>query len=274
MTDLKIQHNPWSTGITHPDQFTSSTQWQWHEGTEVIYNKVKNWSSASSSSFSTNGITWYRQGAGGSPRGSQKDLWKSTGFTSSMLNAKNYNQVIFFGSQVDDSNFTKDSFTYSETSQSSFVHNVIGFASKTDIAGSFSNGGGSAQARLEKIAFFYMHPTTRVRSSYLLDYKLGGSKNLNSSFSNTNSEWFSYRVDSNKVTTINNSGLLFMGIGMQFYHGSKTNTHTSENRISQFRIITGSSPYPGNYTQTTTLYCIPQVHSWNKRNDDHCYSVP
>ena len=274
MTDLKIQHNPWSTKITHPDQFTASDQWQWHEGTEVLFNKKKNWSGASSNNFTTNGITWYRQGAAGSDRGSQRDLWTSTGFTSSMLNAKNYNQVHFFGSSVDDDDFTNDTYTYKETSQSSFVRNVIGFASKTDIAGSFSDGGGSAQARLEKIVFFYMHPTTRVRSSYQLKDKVGGSKNLDSSFGNKNVEWFSYRVDTNAVSTINNDKLRFMGIGMQFYHGSKTQAHTTENRISQFRIITGTSPYPGNYTQTTTLYCLPQVHSWMNRNDPHCYSVP
>ena len=274
MADLKIQHNPWSTQITHPDQFTASDQWQWHQGTEVLFNKKKNWSGASSNNFTTNGITWYRQGAAGNPRGSQKTLWTSTGFTSSMYNAKNYNQVFFFGSSVDDAFFTDDKYTYKESSKSSFVRNVIGFASKTDIGGSFSDAFGSAQARLEKIAFFYMHPTTRVRSSYQLKDKLGGSVNLNASLGTRNKEWFTYRVDTSAVTSITDNKLLFMGIGMQFYHGSKPTTHTTENCISQFRIITGTSAYPGNYTQASTLYCIPQVHAYSERSNPQCYSVP
>ena len=277
MSYLKIQHNPWSTQITHPDQFTATNQYQWHEGTQTIYNKVKGWAGESNNIFSTNGIKWYRQAAGGTIEGDQKRLWLPDGFISYMQNGKNYNQIYFFGSQVDDINFTNDSFTYSTTSKSSFVQDVIGFAAQTDIAGSFSDEGGDAQARLEKIAFFYMDPSTRVRSTYLVDYKLGGSTSLDSKFTKSmgrNKQWFSYRVDSSHVTTINNKKLAFMGIGMQFYHGSKTQSHTSGNRISNFRILTGTSPYPGNYTQATTLYCFPQPHSWNDRSNPQCFSVP
>ena len=277
MADLKIQHNPWSTVITHPDQFTKSDQFQWHTGTQTIYNKVKGWGSASSDNFSTNGITWHRQGTGGNTEGDQKSLWLSDGFVSQMQNGKNYNQIYFFGSQVDDSNFTNDAFTYSVTSKSSFIQDVIGFAAQTDIAGSFSDEGGDAQARLEKLAFFYMNPTTRARSTYLVDFKLGGTISMNSKFTKAmgrNKQWFSYRVDSGHVTTINNNKLAFMGIGMQFFHGSKVQSHTSANRISNFRLITGTSPYPGNYTQASYLYCIPQPHAYNERSNPQCFSVP
>ena len=42
MADLKIQTTPWATAISHKDQFTASNQFQWHEGTHPIFNKMYN----------------------------------------------------------------------------------------------------------------------------------------------------------------------------------------------------------------------------------------
>ena len=277
MTTKGVQHVPWATMITHPDQFTATNQYQWHEGTEVIDGRAKNWGGASSSTFTTNGISWYRQGVSGGSNGTGPDLWTSTGFTSSMQNGKNYNQVWFFGSQVDSGSFTNDTFTYANTCKSSFVQNVIGFSSQTDIAGSFSDEGGDAQARLEKIVFFYMNPTNRSRSTFELTKKLNGTISINSKFTKAmgrNKQWFGYRVHENHISTINNNKLLFMGIGMQFFHGSKVQSHTSANRISNFRIITGTSTTLKNYTETDRLYCFPRVHQWDNLTGSQSYTLP
>ena len=277
MTTKGVQTIPWNIKISAQDQLTSTSKFQWHVGTKILYNNVKSWGTVSSSNFTTNGITWHRQGVGSTLEGDGDSLWTSTGIISSMQNGKDYNQVYFFGSYVDNSGFTNDSYTYPTSANSSFAQDIIGFAAETDIAGSFSDEGGDAQARLEKICFFYMHPDTRVRHTYQVSSKLHGSISLGTKFikpMGRNKQWFCYRLSSSNIDTVHSNKLLFMGIGMQFVHGSKASSHTSANRISNFRVIHGQNTSLNDYDAAHFLYVVPRPHQWSQRSDPQVYTVP
>lgn len=271
MTDLAIRTVPWSTKITSKSNFTD-TNWGWHIGTNIIRDKHTNIGSASSTNFSTNGITWHRQSVG-EAYGSCQGMFTDDGFTSHILNAKNYNSVHFFGTYTNSDSFRNDTFTYPTDSNSCFVRNVIGFAVITELAGSFSDGGGDAQGYLEKLCFFYMHPDTRVRHTYQCKEKIAGDVNMNSKLSNKDEHWFSYRLNDSDMAQVTDNKLLLMGIGLQFFHGSKTKTHTSENKLKQFRPLvstTGGWNNPGNHS---ILYCLPNVHKYSERNDPQTYDL-
>ena len=276
MADLKIQTTPWATAVTHKDQFTANNQFQWHEGTEVIFDKSHNWSAAASTTFTTNGVSWYRQGVGNSHDGSCQGMFEAGGYTSKMDNGRNYDQVVFFGSRVDSASFTNDTFTYPSDVNGSFLRNVSGFAALTDIADSYSDGGGGAQAYVKKVAFFYMNQN-RTRKTFELTEKMYGDKNIGQAFTKEdgrNKKWFCYRLSSADITTVANEKLMFTGIGISFFHSYKTVSHRSQNRVSQMRILTSTSPNFGNYTTTSVLQCIPQVHTFAYHDDPQCYSVP
>ena len=275
MADLKIQTTPWATAISHKDQFTASNQFQWHEGTQVIFNKSYNVSKDVNGTFKTNGISWYNQGVGNDHDGTCKTLFEATGYTSKMDNGRNYDQNVFFGSFVDQKDFKNDSYTYPSNVSSSFLRNVVGFAALTDIANSFSDGGAGAQAWVRKICFFYMN-TYRTRKTFELKEKLYGDKNLNQQFTSSdgrNKKWFCYRLSSTDITTVTNEKLMLTGIGVHFFHSYKTVSHRSQQRLSQFRVLTASGPNFNTYPSTTILTCIPNVHEWGSHYEPQSYNV-
>lgn len=275
MTDKVIRTIPWSTKIESKSNFTDNG-WGWTQGTNVIFNKVENLGSKSSTNFTTNGITWHRQ-AKGQSSGSCQSLFESGGFEAwESTGSSSYNAVFFFGSRVDHAGFENDSYTYDTGSSSAFVKNAIGFAAITEIGRSYSDSGGNAQGRLEKICFFYMHPTSRVRHTYQLGTKISGDQNLNSDFPNKNQKWFSYRLNDSDMSTVKSNGLLFMGFGLQFYldHKRDAAKHDSANKLSQMRIICAEeSSYLRAAKQHQLLYCIPATHQVAERNSPHSYTL-
>ena len=275
MTDKVVRTIPWSTKIESMSNFTDNG-WGWTQGTNVILNKVENLGSKSSTNFTTNGITWHRQSKGQSS-GTCQSLFESGGFEAyESTGSSSYNAVFFFGSRVDHSSFTNDSYTYDTGSVSAFVKNAIGFASITEIGRSYSDSGGNAQGRLEKICFFYMHPTSRVRHTYQLKTKIAGNKNLNSSFGDKSQKWFSYRLNDTDISTVRTNGLLLMGMGLQFYldHKRDAAKHDSANKLSQMRIICAED---ASYLRTAKahqlLYCIPDTHKVEDRDSPHSYTL-
>jgi hypothetical protein len=268
MADLKIRTVPWKTKISHVDQFTAADQWQWHQGTNPLYNKFHSYGDKSSSNFTTDGIEWHRQGEDLSGQeGDCQSLFEQDGFHSQMYNGNNYNQVFFFGSRVDDSGFTNNTFTYPSTTNSSFLRNVVGFACENNSRGSYSDGSGGAKAYLEKVAFFYMHPETRKRSSVLVNTKLAGNINMNQLYPNDGYYWYSYTVSSTSTKLIKDNELLFTGMGFQLYHSHKTAKHTSRCNIYNFRILCNDSTSWVTYPSTNLLYLIPNVHSYSSTTD-------
>lgn len=274
MSDLVVRTIPWSTKVEDMSDFTD-TGWGWTSGTNPIFAKHHNIGAQSSSNFSTNGITWHRQGVGQSA-GSCNQLFTSDGFESYLDNGKAYNAVHFFGSRVDSSSFTNDSYTYDTNASSAFVKNAIGFAAITEIARSYSDSGGNAQARLEKICFFYMNPSSRARSTFQLTEKIAGNKNINSDFSSKSQKWFSYRLKDTDISTVRSNGLELMGIGMQFFHDYKRTvaSHLSANKISQMRIICAEQS--SNLLSSKShrlLYCIPSTHLVSEKSSPHSFTL-
>lgn len=268
MADLKIRTVPWRTKISHVDQFTKDNQWQWHQGTNPLYNKFHSYGDKSSTNFTTDGIEWHRQNQDLSEQsGNCQSLFEQDGFHSQMYNGSDYNQVFFFGSRVDDSGFTNNTFTYPTNTNSSFLRNVVGFACENNARGSYSDGVGGAKAYIEKVAFFYMHPETRKRSSILVNTKLDGNINMNKLYPDDGYYWYSYTVSSNGVKTIKDNELLFTGMGIQLFHSHKTAKHTSRVNIYNFRILVNDSTTWVTYPSTNLLYCIPNVHAYNTTND-------
>ena len=152
---------------------------------------------------------------------------------------------------------------------------MVGFAALTDIANSFSDGGAGAQAWVRKICFFYMN-TYRTRKTFELKEKLYGDKNLNQQFTSSdgrNKKWFCYRLSSTDITTVTNEKLMLTGIGVHFFHSYKTVSHRSQQRLSQFRVLTASGPTFNTYPSTTILTCIPNVHEWGTHNNPQSYNV-
>ena len=273
MSDLVVRTIPWSTKVESMSDFTD-TGWGWTSGTNVIFNKHYNIGAQSSSNFSTNGITWYRQGVG-EYEGNCNEMFTSDGFESFLDNGKAYNAVHFFGSRVDSSSFTDDDYTYDTNASSSFVKNAIGFASITETARSYSDSG-NAQARLEKICFFYMDPANRKRHTYQLTEKIAGNKNINSDFSDKSQKWFSYRLKDSDISTVTTSGLELMGIGLQFFHDYKRTaaSHLSANKLSQMRIICAeNSSYLRSSKTHQLLYCIPTTHLVSEKTSPHSITL-
>ena len=267
MADLKIRHVPWKTKITHKDQFTSSTQFQWHVGTNPIYDKFHSYGDQSSTNFFTNGIEWHRQNKDLSGQeGTCQSLFEEDGFHSQMYNGDDYNQVFFFGSRVDDSGFTNNEYTYPVQVNSSFLKNVVGFACQNDSKGSYSDGGGGAQAYLEKVCFFYMDQN-RERRTLRVNTKIAGNTNMNSKYPNDGSYWYCYSLSSSDITKVNNYDYLFTGMGFQLFHSHKTAKHTSRVNIKNFRILCSDSNNWVTYDNTSLLYLMPNVHAYNSTGD-------
>ena len=273
MSDLVVRTIPWSTKIEDMSHFTD-TAWGWTSGTNAIINKHYNVGAQGSDNFTTNGITWHRQGVGQS-EGNCDKMFTADGFESYLDNGRAYNAVHFFGSRVDTSAFRNDTYTYDTGSSSAFVKNAIGFASITETARSYSDSG-NAQARLEKICFFYMHPTNRTRHTYQLTEKIAGNKNLNSDFSDKSQKWFSYRLKDSDISTVRSNGLELMGIGLQFFHDYKrvVQSHLSANKISQMRIICAEqSSYLRTAKTHQLLYCIPATHQVAEKSSPHSFTL-
>ena len=274
MTDKIVRTIPWSTKIESHSDFTDNG-WGWTVGTNVILDRHEDIGAQSSSDFTTNGITWYRQGVGQSS-GSCQSMFESGGFESYLDNGKDYNAVHFFGTYVSTDNFRNDTFTYPTDASSAFVKNAIGFGCITDIGRSFSDSGGGAQAKLQKVCFFYMHPTSRVRHTYQLDQKIGGNTSLGSDFSNSNQYWFSYRLSDTNISTVRTQGLQLMGMGLQFFHGHKSvaGSRVSANKIRQMRVLVAEySSYLRTAKTHQLLYCIPDIHKVSERSNPHSFTL-
>ena len=122
---------------------------------------------------------------------------------------------------------------------------------------SFSDGGGNAQAYLQKVGLIYAHPQTFKRHVYVADNKVGGDMNMNAKYSNKNNYWYCYRLSTDNIYTVNNEQLVLMGMAFQFKHGSKPANHTSMCTLKNMRIITGDGT--GLVTNPSRLLMVQHV---------------
>ena len=232
----KVRAIGWMQKITSYDGLTNGDFYGWHNGQTVLLNHHE----CKSSSKTISGVTFSADASGGAGGvWTDYNLFNSGGVVTQMVNAADHTTSHYFGHRVKESDFYNNDYTYVGGSQSSMVRNAIGFSCQNTCNGSFSDGGGNAQAYLQKVGLIYAHPQTFKRHVYVAGDKVGGSMNINSKYSNNNNYWYCYRLSSSDITTVKDQQLVLMGMAFQFKHGSKPTNHTSSCTLRNLRIIVG-----------------------------------
>lgn len=232
----KVRAIGWMQKITSYDGHTNGDFYGWHNGQTVLLNHHE----CKSSSKTISGVTFSADASGGAGGvWTDYNLFNSGGVVTQMVNAADHTTSHYFGHRVKESDFYNNDYTYVGGSQSSMVRNAIGFSCQNTCNGSFSDGGGNAQAYLQKVGLIYAHPQTFKRHVYVAGDKVGGSMNINSKYSNNNNYWYCYRLSSSDISTVNSEKLVLMGMAFQFKHGSKPTNHTSSCTLRNLRIIVG-----------------------------------
>lgn len=240
MADAKVRAIPWMQKIESYNGHHNGDFLGWHNGQTLLYNssEKKNFGSTSSGHKLEN-IEWWADDTSLAGNWTTSNLFGSNGVASELRNGKKHNTCFFIGTQTTTSSFYNNIYTYPMSSKSSMVRNAIGFSCQNTCRGSYSDGGGNAQAWLEKVGLFYAHPDTGKRHIYMANNKVSGNHNLNLKYPNNNDYYYCYRLSSSNITTVKDQKLVLMGMGFQFVHDYKSAPHTSMCSLKNLRIIAG-----------------------------------
>ena len=272
MSDWGIAGIPWMQKIDQESLLTgTSTYYGWHASQNMHERSIMG---RISSTKTLSGITFYsgNNGQGSSAADSNK-LWTGDGCQTWMDNGKNYNTCMFFGAKTNTSEFfDSDTYYYPTNSVCSRALCVIGFGARWDCKGSHSNSGGDAQAYPEKVGLFYADPSNYFkRVCILADNKVAGNYTLNNKFGNDSTKWNSYRVSSANINTIKDKNYIYMGMGIQFFHGHKGMSRNSSCHVRNVRLMCGDGTglVTGGSVNRILVCSYPstQVQNWNKEWD-------
>ena len=261
---------PWMQKITSYDGHTNGDYRGWHNGQAILRNlaQEKNFGG----SFTMDGINWWSDTVSSAAAWSAVALFGDTGVTTSMVNGNRHNTCFFVGDRTNAGSFYAASYTYPMSSVSSMVRNAIGFSCQNNCQGSFSDGGGGAQAYLEKVGMFFADPNTGKRYTYIANQKVSGSHNLNQLYPNDGNYYYCYRLSDGNINSVHNNKLVLMGMAFQFVHSVKTAKHTSICNLKNMRIIvgegTGLVTTPG-----TLLICDINSRTLQEYKDGHDISI-
>ena len=262
---------PWMQKIVSYDGHTNGDFVGWHNGQLVIYN-VTNGRSFTGNSITMDGINWWADTISAGPAWTVPNLFDHNAVRSEMVNGNRHNTCFFIGDRTNATSFYASSYTYPMSSVSSMVRNAIGFSCLNNCKGSYSNGGGGAQAYLEKVGMFYADPNTGKRYTYIANQKVSGSHNLNQLYPNDGNYYYCYRLSDGNINSVNNNKLVLMGMGFQFVHSVKTAKHTSMCNLKHMRIIVGDSG--GLVTiPNRLLICDVNERTLQEHKDGHALSI-
>jgi len=178
----------------------------------------------------------------GSKGGEGKKVWLNDGLKTSMVNGKNHNSAIYVGAEVTKSSFftSLKNYYYQSSTPISRCTDVLGFGCYTSCSGSFSDGGGKAQAYCQNVYFFMADPNTYLRHIFKAsDTKLAGDYSLGNLHSSNGTYWCSYRMSDADISYSKTRNLVLVGLGFQYYHGTKTGSHTTACKLSKMRLMVG-----------------------------------
>ena len=246
MTFKKIRGVPWNGRIDNVSQFDDGNFPGWNPG-QIVFPETAYGRPTWTGSKQLDNIDWYQTTTAGTVDFSANKLFKDgavapDGAVSTMSNATNHNTLAGCGAYTSNANFwDNNDFTFPSDARGSMVRNAIGFACKTTIAGSFSDDGGDAQAKIAKVGMVYADPSNFERKIFLADTQMFGNKTLGAKYDDTNEYWYSYRISNSSVTDVHDDKLVLMGMIFQMFHGSKASNHTSSIRAANMRIIVGDS---------------------------------
>ena len=163
----KIRGVPWMTKIDSNYQFSDGLYPGWHPGQSIFTETWKRAPWSNDTGRKLEGETWWQNTTAGTVDFAPSKLFSTgtpqNGAKSSMNNKLRYNTCAFIGAYTNNDNFYQDTYTYPSDARSSMVRNAIGFSCQSNIVGSHSTDGGSAQAVIEKVGLVYAHPMTFKR---------------------------------------------------------------------------------------------------------------
>ena len=239
-TDWGITGIPWMQKIDSASVLTDDGKYYgWHANQNMHQRSIMK---IGTKDYTLSGEKFYTgTTASGSSGGDSNDLWGDKGCYVSVLNAKNYNTSFYFGAGTNTSEFfDNDTYYYPSNSICSRALAVIGWGARWTCAGSFSDNGGSAQAYPQKVCLFYADPHEHYKRVVIdANEKKSGNYTLGNKFNNNSTYYNSYMIPTSKIDTVGKGDYIYMGMGVQFYHGSKTKTHTSTCTMKNVRLICG-----------------------------------
>ena len=258
---------PWMTKINSIDQLRDG--WgPWAAGTQLITDEGINANFNGSQKIEDE--NWWSYQLSDEGIFNAKDLFTGVGCTTGMVNKSRTNTCHFVGTFSNNSSWLNNHFTYPDYATSSCIRDAIGFGLITDCNGSFSDGGKSAQAYLEKCGLFYADPKTRNRVLCVANVKVTGNLSLNQKHpdADQNKYFYSYRISDSDIQRVKDEKLVLMNIGFQFVHDYKAAKHTSRCNLSQFRIMCGNGtgfvdPYQTNRYLMAPWYKTQLKHIQN-----------
>ena len=239
-SDWGVTGIPWMQKIDSESILTTDgSYYGWHANQNMHQRSIMG---RISSDKTLSGEKFYAQLSGsGSSGASSNNLWNSTGCITTLQNGRNYNTCMFFGAATDtDAFFDNNEFYYSANNVCSRALSVIGWGARWTCSGSFSDSGGDAQAYPEKVCLFYADPNDRFKRVVInANQKKAGNYTLGNKFSNKSNYYNSYLIPTDKIGTVNTGNYIYMGMGIQFFHGHKAQSHTSSCTMKNVRLICG-----------------------------------
>ena len=240
----KIRGVPWMTKIDNFNQFSAGGFPGWHPGQAIFTETWKRAPWSNDTGRVIENETWWQNTNATALDFTPSKLFGTTlphqgGAYSSMNNKLRYNTCAFIGAYTNNDNFYQNTYTYPSDARSSMVRNAIGFSCQSNIAGSHSDGGGDAQAVIEKVGLVYAHPMTFKRYIFIAKDKVAGSHNLNSKYSNLSNYYYTYRISSSDINFVYDNKLVLMGMGFQTVHTGKSMSRDSRINLSNMRILVG-----------------------------------
>ena len=269
MADWGITGIPWMQKITEARLTTPGEYFGWHDNQNMHQRSIMG---RISSDKTLSGEKFYSQQSGSGSNGSDSNnLWNGTGCNTTLQNGRNYNTCMFFGAGTDTSAFfDNNDYNYSANAVCSRALSVIGFGARWTCSGSFSDAGGDAQAYPEKVCLFYADPNNTFKRVVInANQKKSGNYTLGNKFSNNNTYYNSYLIPTDKINTVNTGNYIYMGMGIQFFHGSKASSHTSNCRMKNVRLICGDGTGLVDTPSRILICSYPstELKNWQKEYD-------